>query len=401
MRRRHHLIAVVLFTFGSLPALYAEDFVVAPGEPWPKQEEVSPGDRILFTPGAHPAKTLRGLRGTAEAPIMIDSVDLTQPAMFIGGDYSLDLIECAHLDVGTFLYFGSEVGGIRITGTPQQPSVGIRFHHGYIVKPGRDKTSRDGIVAKWVKDFTVEAMEIDAWGQAAFNISEANNLLIRNVKLSGTLESQFGVLLSENVRSAKIQKVAVLYASASAFQLGVDCFTAEKEPSRWALSDVQIGGCMAIECDLPIAVGSVEKLNIEHCTFFQPVSCAVAFRSSLPPFSPSRDVTFSGNLIVWEVGTLARFLCTPENTKSLSIGSNVWWSQEMPEGAGYLGPLPGEADQQQVYDVDPKIVERTLQPMNKAAEGYGHTSWRPQKTPPVSPPEDSQTPNSGDNPQGT
>ena len=102
MRRRHHLIAIVLFTFGSLPALYAEDFVVAPGEPWPKPEEISAGDRILFTPGAHAAKTLRGLSGTAEAPIVIDSVDLTQPAMFIGGDYSLDLIECAHLDVGTW-----------------------------------------------------------------------------------------------------------------------------------------------------------------------------------------------------------------------------------------------------------------------------------------------------------
>ena len=72
MRRRHHLIAVVLFTFGSVPALYAEDFVVAPGEPWPKPEEISAGDRILFTPGAHAAKSLRGLRGTAEAPIVID-----------------------------------------------------------------------------------------------------------------------------------------------------------------------------------------------------------------------------------------------------------------------------------------------------------------------------------------
>ena len=401
MNRTTALI-LVLAVFILASTTHAKDYLVAPGEAWPYPEGgYEPGDRIFLAPGAHRAPILSGIRGTAESPIMIDSADQTQPAMFIGGEYSLQLQRCDHLDVGMFLFMGSEVGGIRIIGTAEQPSTGIRIHDGYIAKPGRDQATRSGIIAKWVDGLTIESMQIDSWGYSAISIADTRNLHIKTVKMTGSIESRFGIILAENVHDARIEEAIVMYTSESGIQLGTNLRNKDDDTLRWAVSNVTIGGCVLIKCMLPIDVGSVRNLLIDHCTLFQPKSCAVGFRESAAPLKASKDVEFIGNLIAWEVGLLGRFLCTPQNTEDLSIGTNLWWSAEMPEGAKYLGPLPGSADERQVYNVDPNLIERTLLPQAQEAKGFGCTAWKPPNTPTKTTTTDPDTAKSEDNPQGT
>ena len=396
---RLSILLLVLMGLAPVQMAFAKDYLIAPGEPMPTPEGgLAPGDRILFAPGAYPPPILGAMRGTAENPIVLDSVDKTQPAMFIGGDYSLQLLNCDHIEVGTFAYISSNVGGIRILGSPEDPCTGIRLRSGYIAKPGRDQNARDGIFARWVEGLTIEGMKIDHWKLAAINIANARNVTIQNLTLTGNLDSQFGVLLGDNVAGCNIERTVVMYASAAGFQIGVDPIVEipvfEETLIRWANSDLLIGGCVTINCPVPIAVGSVNNLLIDQCTLFKPVSCAVAFRNAQAPFAQSKAVTFQGNLITWEVGQLRNFLCSPQWTQDLSIGRNLWWSHEMPEGAAYLGPLPGDADKRQVYNVDPKLVERTLLPETEEAKTFGCAAYKAPKTSP----QDPDTAKSEDNP---
>ena len=400
---QHRLcLGVLLLIFGVSNELHAKDFLIAPGEAWPNPEHtIAPGDRILLAPGAHAAKVVRELRGTADAPIVIDSVDPTKPAMIIGGDYSLDLIQCAHVHIGSMLYLGSKLAGIRVTGTSENPSKGIRINNGTISKPTPDATAYIGIIGRWVDSFTIEAMQITDCIRASIDVSNANDLIIRNMSLVGSFQTQRGIVLGNNVHRATLEHISIQNATVSGFQLGVNPTHVKKESPLFALSDIVIEGCISYKCKLPIEIGSVAKLQIEHCTLFNPISCAIAFKPSLPPFAPAKEITFSGNLISWVVGTLTRFICNPDIAEELTIDSNLWWSDEMPEAAEYLGPLPGLADERQIYDVDPKLQQFKLNPVTPAAQAYGHTAKKLRKNRRTPPPGDTPNTKSGNNPSGT
>ena len=58
----------------------------------------------------------------------------------------------------------------------------------------------------------------------------------------------------------------------------------------------------------------------------------------------------------------------------MTFGENLWWSQEMPEAVEYLGPLPGDADDRQIYDVDPQLTPRSLEPRTEKAIRFGPRS---------------------------
>lgn len=402
MSQHRLFLGVLLLIYGVSIELHAKDFIIAPGEAWPNPEQtIAPGDRILLTPGAHAAKVVRELRGTAEAPIVIDSVDQTKPAMLIGGDYSLDLIQCAHINIGSMLYLGSTLAAIRVTGTPENPSKGIRIKKGSISKPTPDATAYTGIIGRWVDSFTIEAMLITDCIRASIDVSNAHDLIIRDMSLAGSFQSQCGIVLGNNVHRATLENISIQNATVSGVQLGVNPVHVEKENPLFAVSDIVIQGCISYKCNIPIEIGSVEKLKIEHCTLFNPISCAVAFKSSLPPYAPAKEITFSGNLITWVVGTLTRFICNPDFVEELTIDSNLWWSEEMPEAAEYLGPLPGLAHDRQIYDVDPKLQQSKLNPVTPAAQAYGHTAMKLRKNRRTPPPADTPNTKSGNNPSGT
>ena len=97
----------------------------------------------------------------------------------------------------------------------------------------------------------------------------------------------------------------------------------------------------------------------------------LAFEKPPAGLAPATGVAFSRNLVNWQVGQLKSFLCTSNLTGELSFGPNLWWSSEMPEAADYLGPLPGDADSRQIYNLDPNLTPRSLQPRAPLARDFG------------------------------
>ena len=86
---------------------------------------VRPGSRIVIAPGTYrPGVSARGLRGTAESPIVIEAADPKDPPVFEGGQLGLHLSDCAHLTLRNIVVRGQSGNGINIDdgGTFDTPS---------------------------------------------------------------------------------------------------------------------------------------------------------------------------------------------------------------------------------------------------------------------------------------
>lgn len=372
----------------------AEDHVVESGRPWPGTDVVKPGDRLLLVPGMHPSVTLRGYRGTPEAPIIIDSVDQESPAIIGGGQWTMDLQECDHITIGTLLLTGGIEGCLRIHGTRERPSRQITVQGSYLAKPGQARGSADGIDARFVDGLGIMGVRIDHWQQAAITLSDCDSILMLNVICGANLESKIGLEIGSNVRKVdaqhfvaeNIRGVGVLIATNPKT---TEAAGAQSDETRYAAEDIRLLRCSFVKTDLPITVGSANNVMIRQCMFFEPSSCILGFRKTIAPFSPASNITFERNLSNWSVGGLQRFLCNAEDAQDLIFGENLWWSQEMPEAVKYLGPLPGDANERQVYDVDPRLTPRTLAPQTGNAVEFGPRSPKVdtgKKDPAITPP---------------
>ena len=133
-----------------------------------------------------------------------------------------------------------------------------------------------------------------------------------------------------------------------------------------------------------------KNLAITRSTIFEPVRCAVSFSA------PASSVTIAQNLILWKPGALETLVCGLDHATKLTLGPNLWWSLEMPEAMAVFGPLPGDAGERQIYDLDPVLDPRSLSPTIDPAKAFGHTAFKP-----VSPASAESAPESdGDNPKG-
>ena len=357
----------------------AEDHVVESGLPWPGTDVVKPGDRLLLTPGMHPSVILKEYRGAPGAPIVIDSVDQQSPAIIGGGQWTMDLQECDHITIGTLLLTGGLEGCLRIHGTAERPSRQITVQGSYLAKPGSSLGSANGIDARFVNGLFLMGVRIDHWERAAITASDCEGILMANVICGGNLNSKMGLELRSNIRKVDAQHFVAENIRGPGVMIAatpkpIQATGSDPSEARHAAEDIRLLRCSFVKTDLPITIGSARNVLIDHCLFFEPSSCILSFRKTSAPFSPASEITFANNLTNWSVGGLRRFLCNVEDAKDVTFGENLWWSQEMPEAVEYLGPLPGDADDRQVYDLDPQLTPRTLNPQTEKAIKFGPRS---------------------------
>ena len=392
MNVRPLLMLVALLLCSTI--VMAEDHVVESGLPWPGTDVVKPGDRLLLTPGMHPSVILKGYRGTPEAPIVIDSVDQESPAIIGGGQWTMDLQECDHITIGTLLLTGGLEGGLRIHGTRERPSRQMRVQGSYIAKPGQARGTANGIDARFVEGLFIMGVRIDHWERAAITARDCEGIQLVNVVCGANLDSKIGLELGSNIRKVDAQHFVAENIRGPGVMIATSPnptapSSSDPKEVRHAAQDIRLLRCSFVKTDLPITIGSGQNVLISRCMFFEPSSCILGFRKTNASFSPASNITFEHNLTSWSVGELRRFICNAEDARDVTFGENLWWSQEMPEAVEYLGPLPGDANARQTYDLDPQLTPRSLAPRTENAIRFGPRSPKVdtgQKDPAITPP---------------
>ena len=66
------------------------------------------------------------------------------------------------------------------------------------------------------------------------------------------------------------------------------------------------------------------------------------------------------------------------DASKLTLGANLFWSEELPQAMKILGTMPGSLLSPQITNVDPKIDTRGVA-TNSAARGFGLTDPGPSK----------------------
>ena len=148
--------------------------------------------------------------------------------------------------------------------------------------------------------------------------------------------------------------------------------------------NIAINRCWFMDCDIAVSIGNADTVSIDHCLMLDQSKCCVEIRTPTEKSRRPSNITMSWNTIQWQVGRLSNFFCNLDLADRFTLESNLWWSQEMPEAADYLGPFPDDAKSNQIITVDPKLTPRTLKQKNPESFLFGPlaqiTNANPSKT---------------------
>ena len=145
------------------------------------------GRRIVLAPGRYrPGVYARGLRGTADRPIVIEAADANNPPVFEGGPAGLHLSACAHLTLRNLVVRGQSGNGINIDdgGDPAAASHHVTLE-GVRVSDVGPKGNRDAIKLSGVDDLVIRNCTIEGWGGEGIDMVGCHRALVEGCTLRG------------------------------------------------------------------------------------------------------------------------------------------------------------------------------------------------------------------------
>ncbi len=143
-------------------------------------------------------------------------------------------------------------------------------------------------------------------------------------------------------------------------------------PQDFAAADVTIEQSVLRRCGPSISIGSVDGLVITRSTFAAPRGSFLLFPALPGSARPARGVLLAENLFVWlpnEIRRLAE-MAPERDLAGVSLGRNLWWSEELSHVGDALGPFPGRESAAQTTTIDPKLGDFDLA-TNPEAAGFG------------------------------
>jgi len=376
LTRRFRLVMTAVLMFGGSSSR-AEDHLIAIDGPWPATETLAPGDRLLLAPGVHPARTVRDLPGTPERPIVITSADPTIPAAFAGKDSPAFRAEdCAGLSLSGVLIIG---GGISVDASNLEAPSRLSITGVRVLPFSRTPGTRGPEVAirvAGVTNCTLHTVGVNRWVDAAVEASGVETLELTNVGLTADTGSRFGVRASD-CRTVEISGGGIVGAGRAAIAA-----TGGDDAGRVTVSNMAL-----IQPEVAVRVGDGIRVALDRCTIVDPRRAVVEFvpatrtdeEAARPAASHAR---LDRCLINWQVGRLERIFRMPDPPDAVgtvSLGRNLWWSEELPAVLQALGGFP-DGSPEQVLDLNPRLIPRSWLPADETAQAFGHGA-RPSETP--------------------
>lgn len=340
--------------------------------------EVAPpdGNDLILDNGSRAGLRFEGLRGTPENPIVIRPADPSRPIIVMNptGDWSIELLDCQHVQIQNMQVFNADAGGVLIQGTPDSPCRGITITTSDILPRSTTLDYEIGLRIEHAEDVRVANVKVLHAIEAGVDVRHARRLELEDVIVQGVGPERYGVRLGVGVENATIRGVACVSLAGEAFGLGIvdpdeqaNLQTGELEV---ACRDVVLSRCSTDLGRSPIALGSVSNVLVEYCSFMFPSEFVVRTEPAGLGWAAPRDVRMNRNLVEWLPSSLMGIFDPGARNAVQELGSNLWWSAELPEMLPALGGFPHSDDQQRI-DLDPQILRDRLQPLNVEALEFG------------------------------
>ncbi len=365
-------------TDGVMPPPYhagAQQFLVQPGQVWQHLvEDIRPGDEVILPAGLHVPQVINGLRGTPDRPVFVRSRDRV-PAGIVCGDDGLVLRNCRHVVIENLLFLQPTKAALTIDadrsdrpGEPWLADVTVRY---CTVRGTMGQAGQDGIRLRRVADVRIDSVRVEAWEDAAVEIADASQVLVRALMTVPDKpgKNAVGVAVIGNSERVAITGCVFNKSIGTGIRIGGRTLTAEGAPVT-PVRAMRVDRCIMEEPGTAVEFVAAESVTVARTTIVNPSKAMYAIPDG---HGPLFAVLVDGCLGYWTPGALERFSPHPSGTPAgaVTLGRNLWYSKELPTAWAVLGQPFGAQAAPQVTDVDPGLDITDLRARNEGATQFG------------------------------
>ncbi len=344
-----------------------------------------PGVRIRIAPGSYrPGIYVSGLRGTEQAPIVIEGARPEAPPLFEGGNEAWHLSDCAYVTLRHIAVRGQTRNGINVDdgGTFDTPAHHIRLEHLRVSDIGPNG-NYDAIKLSGVDDFAVLGCRIEGWGGQAVDMVGCHRGVIEECRFRGKegFSQSAGPQAKGGSSQITIRRCWFEGPVARAVNLGGSTGMAFFRPrgAQYEAKDITVEGCTFVGGEAPVAFVGVDGAQVRYNTIYRPEKWVLRIlqETTAPGFVRCRNGRFEHNLVVFRRADVGVFVNIGPNTQpeTFVFARNWWYCEDRP--AASRPQLP-TAESGGVYGLDPRLArpEDGLRPTKPQAAGYGATGQR-------------------------
>lgn len=343
--------------------------------------QARPGARIRIRPGQYaPGLFVANLRGSAEAPIVIEGADPADPPVFQGGTQAWHLSDCAHVTLRDLSVRGQRANGINVDdgGSFDSPSHHMVLERIRVAEIG-PKGNFDGIKLSGVDDFVVRDCTVEGWGGQAVDLVGCHRGLIEGCTFRGKpgFSQATGPQTKGGSSDVLIRRCLFLDAGSRAVNLGGSTGLPYFRPpgARYEAKDIRVEGCIFVGSDAPVAFVGVDGAVFRYNTIWRPTKWVIRILQETREagFAPCRNGRFERNLVVFRRADVQTAVNLGPHTRpeTFTFADNLWYCEDRPAGSRPDLPAPETGG---LYGLDPKLAapERNrFEPREPKAARFG------------------------------
>jgi hypothetical protein len=343
--------------------------------------KAQPGMRIRIQPGRYQAGVYAAnLRGTPEAPIVVEGADPQNPPVFEGGGEGWHLGDCQYLTLRNLAVGRQSSNGINVDdgGTFDTPA-----HHvvleGLRVYDVGPKGNHDGIKLSGLDDFVVRDCTVEGWGGQAIDMVGCHRGLIEGCTFRGKqgFTQDTGPQTKGGSRDVTIRRCQFFGEIGRGVNVGGSTGLSVFRPqgALYEAKEICVDGCLFVGGQAPVAFVGVDGAIFRYNTIYRPTRWVLRILQETTErgFAACRDGRFERNLVVFRRGDLQTAANVGPNTRpeTFTFADNWWYCEDRP--ASSKPQLPA-AETGGVYGADPRLTDaarRDFRPRDSEATQYG------------------------------
>lgn len=309
------------------------------------------GHRIELAPGDYAAVFVSGLRGEADAPIVVTAADRERPPRFVAG---VHLASIAHVTLSDLVIERATANGLNVD---DGGSITDASHHvtleRLVVRDCGGRGNEDGIKLSGVDDLTITECTIERWGRGGSGIDMVGchrvDITACTLRDLADTPAASGIQCKGGSSDVAIRRCRFDHAGQRAINAGGSTGEAFFRPhdADHEAKDVVVEGCTFVGSLAPIACVGVDGATLRFNTIVMPSKWVMRIlqESTGERFVRCRGGSFTDNLIVYDGGTVREVVNVGPGTEpqSFTFARNFWYRRDDVERSVPVLPAP-EAD---------------------------------------------------------
>ena len=345
-------------------------------------DTAGPGSSVVLAPGTYrPGIHVRGLKGTAEAPVVIAGSLPGDPPVIEGGQVGLHLSDCAHVTLRDLVVRGQSGNGINIDdgGSFDTPAHHITLENVRVEDVG-PAGNRDAIKLSGVDDLRVVRCTVAGWGGQGIDMVGCHRALIEHCTFRGKegFGQQIAVQAKGGSSDVMIRGCTFVDVGQRGVNLGGSTNPKVFRPqgATYEAKDVTVEGCRFAGGMVPVAFVGADGATVRYNTIFRPQRWVVRIlqENTAEGMVPSRNGVFERNVVVFRREHVRAHVSAGPKTEpgSFTFRDNWWFCEDDPDRS--RPDLPSR-EKGGVYGKDPGVTPDKdgvpSPPTTEASKQYG------------------------------